>query len=117
MLIEYTRSQVMALKDLIVEYLTLPEHREVYIDVAHDVHTTPEELLQKLTVPKLRLRIVLDHGEVILNAQRGYVLRGTAEGDSITCLGCGFTSHSAKDVEQRYCGHCHVFHDERGTGG
>lgn len=32
------------------------------------------------------------------------------DGASITCLGCGMTSHHPEDVARRYCGHCHVFH-------
>jgi uncharacterized OB-fold protein len=30
----------------------------------------------------------------------------------ITCLTCGRTSFNPTDVEQKYCGHCHVFHEE-----
>jgi hypothetical protein len=30
---------------------------------------------------------------------------------SITCPRCGKTSHNANDVEQRYCGNCHQFHE------
>ena len=30
----------------------------------------------------------------------------------ITCLRCGKTSYNPNDVQQRYCGHCHVFHEE-----
>lgn len=30
--------------------------------------------------------------------------------DSITCPGCGRTSHHPKDIEQRYCGAC-GYHD------
>lgn len=29
------------------------------------------------------------------------------DGQSITCLLCGFTSHNKIDVGMRYCGHCH----------
>lgn len=32
--------------------------------------------------------------------------------ESITCLQCGMTSYHPKDIEHRYCGHCHVFHDD-----
>lgn len=32
---------------------------------------------------------------------------------SITCLICGLTSFNPTDVEQKYCGSCHVFHEER----
>lgn len=31
-------------------------------------------------------------------------------GPSITCLACGMTSHHPGDVENLYCGNCHVFH-------
>lgn len=31
---------------------------------------------------------------------------------SITCLDCNRTSYNLNDVRHRYCGHCHVFHDE-----
>lgn len=34
------------------------------------------------------------------------------DGRSITCLSCGLTSHNAEDVSQRFCGRCHVFHDD-----
>jgi ribosomal protein L37E len=31
---------------------------------------------------------------------------------AIKCLTCGRTSHNPHDVEQKYCGHCHVFHED-----
>lgn len=34
------------------------------------------------------------------------------DGKSITCITCGMTSANPHDIEQRYCGHCHVFHDD-----
>lgn len=34
------------------------------------------------------------------------------DGKSITCKKCKLTSHCARDVENHYCGYCHVFHDE-----
>ena len=34
-------------------------------------------------------------------------------GDSITCVKCRNTSQNAKDVSNRYCGFCHVFHPPR----
>lgn len=33
-------------------------------------------------------------------------------GDSITCTKCRNRSHSPNDVEKRYCGFCHVFHED-----
>lgn len=38
------------------------------------------------------------------------------DGASITCRRCGLTSHNRKDVEQRYCGRCHEFHEARPPG-
>ncbi len=31
---------------------------------------------------------------------------------AITCKRCRMTSHNLTDVQQHYCGHCHVFHDD-----
>jgi hypothetical protein len=36
----------------------------------------------------------------------------SSDGHSITCHQCGLTSHNQNDVVNRYCGHCHVFHDD-----
>lgn len=30
----------------------------------------------------------------------------------IRCLRCGKTSYHGEDIRQRYCGHCHHFHDD-----
>ena len=40
------------------------------------------------------------------------VLDLTGAGKSIRCLICGTTSYNPNDVAQRYCGFCHVFHDD-----
>jgi len=34
-----------------------------------------------------------------------------ADGKSITCFRCGKTSYNDNDVQKRYCGFCHVFHE------
>jgi Zn finger protein HypA/HybF involved in hydrogenase expression len=36
----------------------------------------------------------------------------SADGRSITCHHCGMTSYNRNDIAQRYCGHCHLFHDD-----
>jgi hypothetical protein len=33
------------------------------------------------------------------------------DGSSITCLVCGTTSYNVNDVEKKYCGRCHRFHE------
>lgn len=35
-----------------------------------------------------------------------------ADADSITCPQCGMTSHNKNDIEQRYRGNCHQYHDD-----
>lgn len=35
------------------------------------------------------------------------------DGKAITCCTCGATSYHPGDVEHRYCGRCHVFHDDQ----
>jgi hypothetical protein len=34
------------------------------------------------------------------------------DSESITCFRCGMTSYNKNDMEQKYCGNCHVFHDQ-----
>jgi hypothetical protein len=34
------------------------------------------------------------------------------DGKAIKCRNCNLTSHNQNDVENRYCGHCHVFHED-----
>lgn len=34
----------------------------------------------------------------------------SVSGQAIQCLVCGLTSYHPTDVEQRYCGQCHQFH-------
>lgn len=44
----------------------------------------------------------------------GYVIALTnGETLSITCLICGLTSFNPTDVDQKYCGACHVFHADQ----
>ena len=50
MLIELTSSQLMALKDLIIEHLRCPKRTDVYVDVCAQVETTPEDLLAALVL-------------------------------------------------------------------
>lgn len=40
-------------------------------------------------------------------------VHATPDGVSITCQACGMTSHHPDDVDNLYCGHCHVFHYPR----
>lgn len=35
-----------------------------------------------------------------------------ADGKSITCKRCKRTSYSLEDVQRRYCGSCHVYHED-----
>jgi hypothetical protein len=30
----------------------------------------------------------------------------------IRCLLCGLASYHPEDIQQKYCGYCHVFHDD-----
>lgn len=38
--------------------------------------------------------------------------RGPAGQPYIVCPKCGRTSHNPNDVQERYCGACHAFHDD-----
>lgn len=36
----------------------------------------------------------------------------SCEAESITCHTCNLTSYNVNDIINKYCGHCHVFHDD-----
>jgi ribosomal protein L37E len=38
------------------------------------------------------------------------------DAQSITCHVCGRTSYNPNDVQEKYCGFCRVFHQDRSTG-
>jgi hypothetical protein len=44
-------------------------------------------------------------------ARRGYQIPPDAA-VSIVCPQCGFRSYNPHDIEHRYCGQCHQFHDQ-----
>jgi hypothetical protein len=51
-----------------------------------------------------------------LCADLGVAYLLSPEGAAITCGRCGMTSYNPHDVAARYCGHCHVFHEDREGG-
>lgn len=44
-----TASQLMALRSVLIDYITRPDHTEVFIDIVRGVETPVEELLLKVT--------------------------------------------------------------------
>jgi ribosomal protein L37E len=42
-----------------------------------------------------------------------YRLEISGELLAITCLRCGRTSYSRGDIDNRYCAHCKMFHDDQ----
>jgi ribosomal protein L37E len=55
-----------------------------------------------------------DDGVVLeTSSGTGYMLQDLDGRRSITCLRCHRTSYTPADVDERYCGHCKVFHEDR----
>jgi hypothetical protein len=52
--------------------------------------------------------------EAMVASRRSYTIAD--DGKSITCHRCGKTSYHIEDVRHRYCGHCHIFHDDMERG-
>lgn len=46
-----------------------------------------------------------------IKATTSYVIFIDAEQRAIWCRACGQVSYSQHDVNNRYCGHCHLFHE------
>lgn len=40
-----------------------------------------------------------------------YRIEANKKVKTIVCLCCGFSSSNINDVEQKYCGFCHTFHE------
>ena len=40
------------------------------------------------------------------------ILNDEGKAHAIKCHTCGLTSYHPKDVSHRYCGKCHIFHDD-----
>lgn len=48
---------------------------------------------------------------------RGYTITRNHLGEyAITCHKCDRISYNKNDVENRYCGFCHVFHEDKEKG-
>lgn len=43
--------------------------------------------------------------------KNGFELVETNGQQGIKCLDCGLTSYHPKDIEHKYCGNCHKFHE------
>lgn len=43
-----------------------------------------------------------------------YIVGWDEHGWWIQCSICGLISYNENDVRERYCGHCHIFHDPIG---
>jgi len=45
-----------------------------------------------------------------------YDIRTTEDGEAIGCRVCGTVSYHPEDVAHRYCGSCHLYHEQRQRG-
>lgn len=97
-LFKLTRSQHMALVSLLGERLVDNPRFTDVTESAEGTTTTAEDLFQ--IAMQLEPSIV------------GYTISLGEHGACITCHVCGKTSWNRNDVEQRYCGHCHVVHHD-----
>jgi hypothetical protein len=90
-----------------------------------------ESTLHKLSTPlveRIRASLVREHAASHNDVVRRHLLkrihlvddelrgRGVPyllldEGRAIVCTTCHLTSHHPLDVREKYCGRCHVFHD------
>jgi hypothetical protein len=54
-------------------------------------------------------REILDMGPPPVSAARTYII--DRAGQWITCLRCDRTSYNQSDIAEKFCGHCHHFHE------
>lgn len=68
-------------------------------------------------------RVVLTETSLALFVNAANVMRGIIDGNNLraatpstTCPKCGRTSYHPEDIRNRYCGACHLFHDNYYSG-
>jgi hypothetical protein len=71
----------------------------------------PKRTRFSFTLADVTLGGSIDKDGNVTIQRSGYVIRNRDGRASIQCLTCGLTSHNPNDVEQKYCGHCHKFHE------
>lgn len=77
-----------------------------------DDSATPEPLRERLRAAVERLRREAE-GAPVAPAPRYELVRHPGTRDAgIRCATCGLTSYNPNDVAHRYCGFCHVAHDD-----
>lgn len=47
-----------------------------------------------------------------ITEREAFSLRGSYMIKAIECLRCGMVSHNPNDIDQKYCGNCHKFHED-----
>jgi hypothetical protein len=79
---------------------------------AAEIHDAGVEELCKLAIAFEKA-----HAKEMAESASAYLLARnirfwiSPRGDSITCIACRMTSNNPNDVENRYCGNCHKFHE------
>jgi hypothetical protein len=79
MLIDFSPSQIMALRDLLVEHLLCPGHTTIYVDAARQIETTPEELLVTVTLAEVQTRA----GEIAAGVRQRLQMPSLCVGDLV----------------------------------
>lgn len=93
--------------------------KEIFgLEVLH-CETTPNhvsaetEVLLKVVVPHNVLLSAFDYKKELIEKLGGAAIEAAkTQAPSIQCPECEAVSYHPKDVEERYCGNCHKFHDE-----
>lgn len=94
-----------------------------WIDKDNNGHVSIKELLDMVGLPdtpenkKQVVQMLVSTGRIegsALYREKGddtYAI--SVDGKSIVCLKCEKRSYNPADVHNKYCGHCHLFHENR----
>jgi len=105
----------------VVMFLEFPERRLTYGCRDHcpeckkPLGTFSVGMTKQFRFPSTLLHEVVEHGikppRELIEAALDYLVTGDTR-PSIVCPTCFTESFNSTDIKERYCGHCHKFHDE-----
>lgn len=87
---------------LCIDCHDLPHHRVV--DPSHCGHGGQDAKVGDCDGCAESKSLIICHADTFIIA---------ADGKSITCMVCRKTSYHPKDVEEKFCGACNIFHEDR----
>lgn len=110
------------IKKILKRAKKIAQEMELYDHKAHsiDFKVSPETVvgiaamiqLEVMNAPIIMMNMDPKTSEGIVQSGKTYEIVNNKGEQGIRCLKCNLTSYNYNDIEQRYCGNCHIFHED-----